>query len=130
MRPASASYCSGASALFLKIGVFIGLGLSVAACATNPNDPYGGWPGNFDRANLAPGMTVTCLSDPCNAQYKMPDAGGKTYVVRVNNLVAGEHPASGQVVDLGAYYRIGSPYRFTIDGLQVPAAVLWVGGYF
>ena len=108
----------------------IGLGLMAAACASNPNDPYGGWPGNFDRANLAPGMSVSCLSDPCNAQYKMPDAGGGTYVVRVNNLVAGEYPASGQVVDLGAYYHIGSPYRFTIDGLQVPAAVLWVGGYF
>lgn len=104
------------------------LGLCVAGCAYNPDDPYGGWAGNFERANLAPGVSRSCYSDPCTAQYKMPDAGGKTYVVRVNNLLAGEFPAAGQVVNLGAYYHDGSPYRFTIDGLQVPAAILWVGG--
>jgi hypothetical protein len=104
-------------------------GAAAAGCAYDPADPYGGWPGNFDRANLAPGVSRACYSDPCTAQYKMPDAGGRTYVVRVNNLLAGEFPASGQVVNLGAYYTFGSPYRFTIDGLDVPAAVLWVGGY-
>jgi len=102
--------------------------VTASGCAYDPNDPYGGWPGNFSRANLAPGRNVTCYSDPCTAQYMMPDAGGKTYVVRVNNLLAGEFPASGQVVDLGAYYHIGSPYRFTVDGLDVPMAVLWVAG--
>jgi hypothetical protein len=101
----------------------------LAACASDPNDPYGGWAGNFERANLAPGVSVSCYSDPCTAQYKMPDAGGGTYVVRVNNLLAGEYPAAGQVVSLGAYYHLGSPYRFTIDGLNVPAAILWVGGF-
>jgi hypothetical protein len=106
------------------------LPLGLAACATAPDDPYGGWPGNFDRANLAPGMSVSCYSNPCNAQYKMPDAGGRMVVVRVNNLLAGEFPASGQVVDLGAYYKNGAPYRFTVDDLGVPAAILWVGGYF
>ena len=110
--------------------LLIGLGLMAAACASNPDDPYGGWPGNFDRANLAPGRSVVCFSDPCNAQYKMPDAGGKTYTVRVNNLVVGQYPASGQVVDLGACYALDSPCRYTIDGLAVPVAVLWVGGYF
>ena len=119
-----------AAAAVARPAVLIGLGLTVAACASNPNDPYGGWPGNFDRANLAPGRSVACFSDPCNAQYKMPDAGGKTYTVRVNNLVVGQYPASGQVVDLGACYALDSPCRYTIDGLAVPVAVLWVGGYF
>jgi hypothetical protein len=107
----------------------VGLCTAAAGCAYDPADPYGGWPGNYDRANLAPGVSRACYSDPCTAQYKMPDAGGRTYVVRVNNLLAGEFPASGQVVNLGAYYHFGSPYRFTIDGLDVPASVLWVGGY-
>jgi hypothetical protein len=103
-------------------------GLCLAGCAYNPNDPYGGWPGNFDRANLAPGISRYCYSDPCVAQYMMPDAGGAVHMVRVNNLPAGEFPASGQVVSLGAYYHYNSPYRFTIDGLDVPVSVLWVGG--
>jgi hypothetical protein len=103
---------------------------SLAACATNPNDPYGGWAGNFDRANLAPGRSVVCYSDPCTAQYMMPDAGGSVYVVRVNNLLAGQYPAAGQVVNLGAYYHYNSPYRFTIDGLNVPPAILWVAGSY
>jgi hypothetical protein len=104
------------------------VGAWVLGCASSPDDPYGGWPGNFSRANLAPGRSVTCYSDPCTAQFMMPNAGGKTHVVWVNNLLAGEYPAAGQVVDLGAYYYYGSPYRFTIDGLDVPAAVLWVSG--
>jgi hypothetical protein len=102
----------------------------VAGCASDPDDPFGGWAGTFERANLAPGVSASCYSDPCTAQYKMPDAGGAIHVVRVNNLFAGEFPASGQVVNLGAYYHLGSPYRFTVDGLRVPAAVLWVGGYW
>ena len=103
------------------------MGLSLVGCAYNPNDPYGGWPGNFDRANLAPGVSRYCYSDPCTAQYLMPEAGGVVHLVRVNNLPAGEYPASGQVVNLGAYYHYNSPYRFTIDGLNVPMAILWVG---
>jgi hypothetical protein len=119
---------SGARLVMAQALALTVVGVGVVGCASNPDDPYGGWPGNFSRANLAPGRSVMCHSDPCTAQYLMPNAGGKTYVVRVNNLLAGEHPASGQVVDLGAYYHFGSPYRFTIDGLDVPAAVLWVGG--
>ena len=119
---------SSAGRVMLR-GLLFGTGIVVASgCAYDPNDPFGGWPGNFDRANLVPGRSVVCYSDPCRAQYLMPNAGGGTYVVRVNNLLAGEHPAAGQVVDLGAYYHIGSPYRFTIDGLDVPMAILWVVG--
>jgi len=120
-QPVSGQVTGRAAALAL-------IGLAVVGCAYNPNDPFGGWAGNFDRANLAPGVSRYCYSDPCTAQYLMPDAGGAVHMVRVNNLPAGEFPASGQVVNLGAYYRYGSPYRFTIDGLNVPTAFLWVGG--
>jgi hypothetical protein len=122
-QPVSGQVTGRAAALAL-------IGLAVVGCAYNPNDPFGGWAGNFDRANLAPGVSRYCYSDPCTAQYLMPDVGGAVHMVRVNNLPAGEFPASGQVVNLGAYYNNGSPYRFTVDGLNVPMAVLWVGGGF
>lgn len=109
-----------------RLAALAAIGLWAAGCAYDPHDPFGGWAGNFERANLAPGVSRTCFSDPCTAQYMMPDAGGAVHMVRVNNLRVGEFPASGQVVNLGAYYRYGSPYRFAIDGLDVPMAVLWI----
>lgn len=87
-----------------------------------------GWPGNFERASLAPGVTIGCYTDPCQAIYQMPPGTG-SFVVRANNPYVGQYPA-GQIVRLGAWYGRQSPITFTVDGTNAKPARLWVSNQF
>ena len=105
-----------------------GAALTLGACALVPptpaTGPLAGYPGNFDRALLAPGRTAMCTMDPCAAYYQLPPGSG-TRTVRVNNLVAGTGDDS-EPFFVGSYYRFQSPGLFTVDGTNLPPAVLWV----
>lgn len=99
-------------------------GITLGGCVTGPLIPLDGWPGNFERAGLKPGVSVTCMTDPCQVMYEMPPGTGSG-VVRANNLYVGEYPA-GEIVSLGAYYYNQSPVAFTIDGSDARPAYLWI----
>lgn len=106
--------------------------LALSACAGVPppavTGPLAGWPGNFDRVLLWPGRTASCAMDPCTAYFQLPPGSG-TRTVRVNNLLAGTGDDS-EPIFVGSFYRFQSPAVFTVDGLNVPPAVLWVNARF
>ena len=107
-----------------------GAALLLAGCATVPTGPgpTAGWPGTFDRVVLSPGRSVVCYSDPCTVWFQLPPGSGSR-AVRVNNMPAGEGDEQSPF-HVGSYYRFQSPAIFTVDGLDVPPAVLWVNSRF
>lgn len=106
--------------------------LGLAACAGLPptpaTGPLAGYPGTFDRALLVPGGSAVCTMDPCAAYFQLPPGSG-TRTVRVNNLFAGTGDDS-EAFFVGSYYKHQSPATFTVDGLNLPAAVLWINTRF
>jgi hypothetical protein len=110
--------------------------IALTACAAPQMSPTAapgagaaaGWPNNFDRVLLSPGRSAVCYTDPCSVYFLLPPGSG-TRTVRVNNLLAGtgdEHEA----FFVGSYYRYQAPATFTVDGLNVRPAVLWINSRF
>jgi hypothetical protein len=108
----------------------------LAACALPPTSPTAapgagataGWPNNFDRVLLAPGRSAVCYTDPCAVHFQLPPGSG-TRTVRVNNQIAGTGDES-EAFFVGSFYRFQAPATFTVDGLDVRPAVLWINSRF
>jgi hypothetical protein len=110
--------------------------LALAACALPPTAPTAapgagsaaGWPNNFDRVLLSPGRSAVCFTDPCAVHFQLPPGSG-TRTVRANNQIAGTGD-EGEAFFVGSLYRFQAPATFTVDGLDVRPAVLWINPRF
>ena len=84
----------------------------------------------WNRIDLEPGSNAKCLGSPCQVYYVLPPLDGGRYVIRGKGADIGDAKygpfEAGSKPYLGKLW--AGRYEFSVEGTQLPHAVLTVVG--